>query len=740
MWDKVPPDVQQQVVKAIALDRAYRNAAENSDAQNAAIELDAAIQRALTDSGTALLRESPEVASALLGSARQVKDDAGLREQVTARVESMAGNPSTGYKLPEMSVDALRLGLATLEKTERDYEPTSLAARALRDGALAYREELARRESAATANDDWERKKKEEIINALHRARQDADTAAQQSDDARERIKRTMEDLIERHQRTGGGNAPVVAVYQDFIQAVDAHNDQRVLSELQGRIKELQPSLNPYTMMWIRRYVDEHSEPLPMADDEPAEPSKADLDFDRAKAHVAELEQAGNLPGLAAKYMAWDEVDVEGLSPERMQEHAELGERLRGYADQQSEQWAQSRQREEERLANSPAGRARARLTEADKLATARLPQQADESVIRERAIAYLRTYEDVMGGQFRINFEAAQEVPVDALLNMMSHVASQTLSKDSTRNLRRALDRARKRTDQQFAGNVASLLTTAEDARSSIVQLRSEHDLDSVRDPDVTLQSVRDAVAKAQEEYESGDVDKANATLQWVREAPLEILTQELKRTRQSAATVKAQATRERRKAAEDAEARRHSDRVDELVAQGMNPADAILAANDAIAEPPAVAETLTGVSSEEPPPVVQLWTGRALTQGAVPVVLTERAAEPGDEVTFVLSGQDLYQDLGEVYTSVVPLDEVNRQQGNPPASARDADLLLLDKADVLVVPGKVVADDPVRFDVRDRTYWGEVRGGPGERRTFKVEKPRRSSRAKAGRIASAR
>ena len=175
---------------------------------------------------------------------------------------------------------------------------------------------------------------------------------------------------------------------------------------------------------------------------------------------------------------------------------------------------------------------------------------------------------------------------------------------------------------------------------------------------------------------------------------------------------------------------------------------------ADDRATEPPPVASTYRGESADEPPPAsepmtvvddapappVRLWSGRALKQGEVPVVLTERAAEPGDEAEFALSGQDLYQDLGDVYTSVVPLTEVDRQKGIPPASARDADLLLLDKADVLVVPGTVAADAPVQFDVRDKTYWGEVRGGPGERRTFKVEKPRRSSRARAGRMASVR
>ena len=64
--------------------------------------------------------------------------------------------------------------------------------------------------------------------------------------------------------------------------------------------------------------------------------------------------------------------------------------------------------------------------------------------------------------------------------------------------------------------------------------------------------------------------------------------------------------------------------------------------------AELPPVAEPLTAASADTEPPDVRVWVGRALTQGGTPVVLTKRAAEPGDEAQFNLSGQDLYQDLG--------------------------------------------------------------------------------------------
>ena len=82
---------------------------------------------------------------------------------------------------------------------------------------------------------------------------------------------------------------------------------------------------------------------------------------------------------------------------------------------------------------------------------------------------------------------------------------------------------------------------------------------------------------------------------------------------------------------------------------------------------ELPPVAEPLAAASADTEPPDIRVWVGRALTQGGIPVVLTQTAAEPGDEAQFNLSGQDLYQDLEDVYTSVVPLDAVNPTRRPP-------------------------------------------------------------------------
>ena len=152
----------------------------------------------------------------------------------------------------------------------------------------------------------------------------------------------------------------------------------------------------------------------------------------------------------------------------------------------------------------------------------------------------------------------------------------------------------------------------------------------------------------------------------------------------------------------------------------------------------PPPLAESWSGTANAEPP-AVRLWVGRALTQGEIPVVLTERAAEPGDEVQFVLSGQDLYQDLGGVYTSVVPLQDVKPADARL-LTAQAAEVLLLDKSPVLVAPGVIPVGAPVRFEAVGRTNYGHVQGGPKDRRTFRIENPRRSRKARAGRIAAAR
>ena len=167
--------------------------------------------------------------------------------------------------------------------------------------------------------------------------------------------------------------------------------------------------------------------------------------------------------------------------------------------------------------------------------------------------------------------------------------------------------------------------------------------------------------------------------------------------------------------------------------------PPPAAIRTDDTDDELPPVAEPLAAASADTEPPDIRVWVGRALTQGGIPVVLTQTAAEPGDEAQFNLSGQDLYQDLEDVYTSVVPLDDVNPTDGRP-LMARDAEVVLLDKAPVLVAPGVIPVGSPVKFPTGEKVKYGHVQGGPKDKRTFRIEKPRRSSKARAGRIAAAR
>ena len=183
--------------------------------------------------------------------------------------------------------------------------------------------------------------------------------------------------------------------------------------------------------------------------------------------------------------------------------------------------------------------------------------------------------------------------------------------------------------------------------------------------------------------------------------------------------------------------------DYIDPAIVKAMSNAERLKVAQEfmerrARNEPPPLAESWSGTANAEPP-AVRLWVGRALTQGGIPAVLTERAADPGDEVQFVLSGQDLYQDLGGVYTSVVPLQDVIPADARL-LTAQDAEVLLLDKSPVLVAPGVIPVGAPVKFPIGEKVNYGHVQGGPKDRRTFRIEKPRRSRRARAGRIASAR
>ena len=167
--------------------------------------------------------------------------------------------------------------------------------------------------------------------------------------------------------------------------------------------------------------------------------------------------------------------------------------------------------------------------------------------------------------------------------------------------------------------------------------------------------------------------------------------------------------------------------------------PPPAAIRTADTDDELPPVAEPLAAASADTEPPDIRVWVGRALTQGGIPVVLTVRAAEPGDEAHFSLSGQELHQDLEDVYTSVVPLDDVNPTRGRP-VMARDAEVVLLDKSPVLVAPGVIPVGSPVKFPTGEKVKYGHVQGGPKDKRTFRIEKPRRSSKARAGRIAAAR
>ena len=81
-WDSLPPDIQERVLTAVANDRPYLNAVQNSDAQNAGIELDAALQRAIRDTLVGLIRENPPASAALSETGRAVENRPGIARPV----------------------------------------------------------------------------------------------------------------------------------------------------------------------------------------------------------------------------------------------------------------------------------------------------------------------------------------------------------------------------------------------------------------------------------------------------------------------------------------------------------------------------------------------------------------------------------------------------------------------------------------------------------------------------------
>ena len=656
-WDSLQPDIQERVLTAVANDHPYLNAVQNSDAQNAGIELDAALQRAIRDTLVELLRENPQASAALSETAAQLKTDRELRDRLAAQVSAMARGLTESYTpeerdridanepVPDLSASGLADDVAgqvysiirEAHELAREGDVLSSTARQRlpenkRNAKPRYNK--AERERRASIDAEFERITTEYDQLAKRHGIKDEQRAI--IADLSNPIGKHLDDEEARQVfRDNWGYAAAVKGEEEAFRvaqwAVDNWRERggneglRKEEADRQRVKDERRAVSEQKLAWIREKL----------------ASGESVQFVTAMYGGAGATRMGGQTVTPALMAQWD---ADGQDLLRIGTEGDL------------------------LMATGRSGRYLSESLSA-LVASDGQPYNSDGGMVQ------VRRYE-ADPEKFRVQYKVATPAVNRALKSFRVAKTREQFGAaiDAAGGvIREDTDAHRQAAGQEIYGG-----------RRVIVQLDPEN-------PGSIINAIW-----------WGDNEPVEATRLWA-------------------------GSKGPRHYVEDV-----SD--DGKFAGWHKPANRT--ATDSA--PPPLAESWSGTANAEPP-AVRLWVGRALTQGGIPVVLTERAADPGDEVQFVLSGQDLYQDLGGVYTSVVPLDAVNPTRDRP-LMARDAEVLLLDKSPVLVAPGVIPVGAPVKFPTGEKVNYGHVQGGPKDRRTFRIEKPRRSSRARAGRIASAR
>ena len=716
-WDSLPPDIQERVLTAAANDRPYLNAVQNSDAQNAGIELDAALQRAMRDTLLALVRENPPASAALSETAAELKTDRELRDRLAAQVDGMmSASDDTATLLAQAEQDPAYLSARARGLMER-YTPEE---RAALDRKWELSEQL-RREQYEAEFPTSERQALIDEMRALGVSERMIgwyDEPTQQTGQGNAEVDRSrMQDIIDR-ERAEQASLPVTVIPPHVAAEIargiaDAarNYDNQATIEAQARERlpadrrySKAPSLRKAEREQMKRLTEEVDELVERQDALVAQHGITDADMEILRDHANPLGRHLEDPHLRAKWRNefYDVAPYEGVREATKRANAEIA-RYQAQGGLEAEE-RQKREQEQERQWRIADNRAKSE----QQLAWVRQKIAAGETVG-----IYAMTYTGGLGGMKPSGPEITPK------LYAQWQASGDYLFKiGSEGDLLVATGRKR---DPYHAMTFSTLA-------ASDGQRFSESDLETRLEG---RDSVKDGVPV--QVIERVPVD--NAT-RWVHLSADMIPDRSLPDS-------------DRRKIDEMIEILQRNmsaddpDYIDPATVKAMSNAQRLKVAKAFMERrqqtaPPPPAETWSGTATAEPP-AVRLWVGRALTQGAIPVVLTVRAAEPGDEAQFVLSGQDLFQDLGGVYTSVVPLGDVTPTD-RLPLGAKRAELLLLDKSPVLVTPGVIPDGSPVKFPTGERVNYGHVQGGPGDRRTFRIEKPRRSQRAKAGRVASAR
>ena len=777
-WDSLPADIQERVLTAVANDRPYLNAVQNSDAQNAGTELAAALGRAVRDEGMALPRNRQvsdadrDAYNALSQAVGAVKQDSTLRDRLAARVRGMttpartpvsemsdgAGSTPAGRRVTANLDPAGESITAIVPKDDRqpqagDWVDVSLpvtisADRSSKHGGGRQKYELTPGTSDVVDESGSFRTYRWQVADLIPREHtppggQGApgpDTAALRTPEERDRIdaNEPVPDL------SASGLADDVA-RQAYTIIREAHELAREQDVLSSTARQRLPEDKRHTKPRYNKAERERGATIEAAFERTA------TEYDElAKRHGITDEQRAIIADLSnpiGKHL--DDEEARQVFRHNWGYAAAVNGEEEAF---RVAQWAVDNWRERggnEGLRKEGAGRQRVkderRAVSEQKLAWIREKLAAGESVQFVTAM---------YGGAGATRMGGPTVTP--ALMAQWDAVGQDLLRIGPEGDLMMATGGSGRYVSQSLSALVASDGQTynADGGMGQVRHYKADPEefrgQYKVATPAVNraLKTLR--VAKTREQFGAA-IDAAGGVIRHDTDADRQAAGQEIYGGRR----VFVQLDPDNPGSIINAIWWGDNDPVEatRLWAGRSGPhqyvedvsGDGVFAgwhepANRTATDsaPPPLAESWSGTANVEPP-AVRLWVGRALTQGEIPAVLTVRAAEPGDEVQFVLSGQDLYQDLGGVYTSVVPLQDVKPADARL-LTAQAAEVLLLDKSPVLVAPGVIPVGAPVRFEAVGRTNYGHVQGGPKDRRTFRIENPRRSRRARAGRIAAAR
>ena len=774
-WDSLPPDIQERVLTAVANDRPYLNAVQNSDAQNAGIELDAALQRAIRDTLVGLIRENPPASAALSETAAQLKTDRELRDRLAAQVSAMARGLTESYTPEERDrIDA--------NEPVPDLSASGLADDVARQAYTIIREahELAREgdvlSSTARQRLPEDKRHTKPRYNKAERER------GASIDAAFERIATEYDHLAKRHGITDEQRAIIADLSNPIGKHLDDEEARQVFRHNWGFAAAVKGEEEAFRVAqwavdnWRERGGNEglrkEEAGRQRVKDERRAVSEQKLAWIREKLAAGESVQfvtamyggaAGiNMAGPTAAPALMAQWDAAGQDLLRIGPEGDLMMATGGSGRYVSQSWS-ALVASDGQTYNADGGMGQVRHYKADPEEFRGQYKAATPAVNRAlKTLRVAKTREqfgaaiDAAGGVIRHDTDADRQAAGQEIYGGRRVFVQ--LDPDNPGSIINAIwwvDGDPVEATRLWAGRSGPHQYVEDVSGDGVFagwhKPANQTATDSAPPPPSSTLAASDGQRFSESELETSVGQ--GGTRSWIRDGipaagGRACAVRDRKALEQPGVGYASRQVFAGQRPSQDwlnsfVDVMRHQlsvddpDYIDPAIVKAMSNAQRLKVAQAfmerrARTEPPPLAESWSGTANAEPP-AVRLWVGRALTQGGIPVVLTERAAEPGDEVQFVLSGQDLYQDLGGVYTSVVPLQDV-KPAGARLLTAQAAEVLLLDKSPVLVAPGVIPVGAPVKFPTGEKVNYGHVQGGPKDRRTFLIEKPRRSSKGQSG------